>query len=118
MANYEVNDDAVAKARELIDANQYVLEGSWQDANPDADAENDQIERHGYDGFGRWHLAIDPDAGEQTKSRYAFPYGDFRRVHRSALIHAKQRASQNDHAAVESAADDLLERLDTVSADG
>src|SRR3712207_7578620 len=30
--------------------------------------ENAEIERHGYDGYGAWHLAIDPDAGEETRS--------------------------------------------------
>ena len=30
----------------------------------------------------------------------------------AALIHAKQRASQNDHGEIEEAADDLLQRLD------
>ena len=50
--------------------------------------------------------------GEETKGRYKFPYGDFSTVNRAALIHAKQRAAQNDHAAIEKAADDLLRRLD------
>src|SRR3712207_888789 len=74
--------------------------------------ENAEIERHGYDGYGAWHLAIDPEAGEETKKRYAFPYGDFRTVNRAALIHAKQRAAQNDHDEIEKAADDLLQRVD------
>jgi hypothetical protein len=33
-------------------------------------------------------------------------------VNRAALIHGKQRASQNGHDAIEKAFDDLLERLD------
>ena len=41
-----------------------------------------------------------------------FPYGDFTTVNRAALIHAKQRASQNDHPEIERAADELLQRLD------
>lgn len=118
MPSYRVNDAGVTKARELIDAGQYVLDSEWSDAQPDADAENAQLERHGYDGFGQWHLAIDTDAGEETKQRYRFVYGDFGRVHRSGLIAAKQRAAQNDHDEVEAAAADLLNRLDEVRADG
>lgn len=117
MANYRVNDEAVTRARELIDAGQYVLDSEWSEAQPDADAENAQLERHGYDGFAQWHLAIDTDAGHETKARYGFVYGDFRRVHRSGLIAAKQRAAQNDHDDVEEAADALLSRLDDVRAD-
>ncbi len=112
MPQYRVNRAAVRKARGLIDAGSVDDSTDWSDAAPDAAAENDHIERHGYDGFAEWHLAEDPDAGEETKKRYAFPYGDFRVVNRQALIHAKQRASQNDHAEVEQAADDLLQRLD------
>lgn len=51
-------------------------------------------------------------ASEETKGRFAFPYGDFDEVVRSALVHGEQRASQNDHEAVREAFDDLLERLD------
>jgi hypothetical protein len=110
--NYRVNTDGVAKARELIDAGKYDDTTEWSDAVPSADEENAYIDKHGYDGFGLWHLAIDPEAGETTKKRYAFPYGDFRQVNRAALIHAKQRAVQNGHDEIEKAADELLHYLD------
>ena len=112
MPTYRVNKDAVTKARELIDAGKYDDSTEWSDAAPSADDENAEIEKHGYDGYGAWHLAVDPDASEETKSRYAFPFGDFRKVNRAALIHAKQRAAQNDHDAIEKAADGLLGDLD------
>lgn len=111
-SKYKVNDAAVAKARKMIDSNQYDAESDWSDAAPSTEESNDKIERDGYDGYGEWHLGIDTEASEETKDRYGFPYGDFKRVVRSALIHAKQRASQNDHDAVEKAAGDLLDRLD------
>lgn len=112
MAQYRINEDAVARAEKLIDAGTYDDESEWSDAAPSADDGNAEIEEHGYDGFGAWHLAVDPDASEDTKSRYAFPYGDFRKLNRAALIHAKQRASQNGHDGIEKAADRLLQRLD------
>jgi hypothetical protein len=116
MTTYRVNDAGVDKARAMIDADQYDTQTSWSDAAPSADDGNAQIERHGYDGYGEWHLAIDTGASEETKDRYGFPFGDFRRVNRSALIHAKQRASQNGHAEIEAVADDLLDRLDAARA--
>jgi hypothetical protein len=109
---YRVNDDAVAQARKLIDAGKLDVDTEWSDAAPSADDENAEIEKHGYEGFSAWYLAVDPDANEETKKRYAFPYGDFSKVNRAALIHGKQRAAQNDHASIEKAADDLLQRLD------
>ena len=112
MTDYRVNEAAVAQARALIEAGKYDAETSWSDAAPSTERANDEIEQHGYDGFGAWHLAVDPESAEDTKKRYAFPYGDFTTVNRAALIHAKQRAAQNDHDAIEKVADDLLQRLD------
>jgi hypothetical protein len=112
MPEYRVNDSAVRQARQLIDDGRFDDRTEWSDAAPDAAAANDVIEQEGFDAFAAWHLAEDPDASEGTKGRYAFPYGDFRTVNRAALIHAKQRASQNQHAAIERVADDLLQRLD------
>jgi hypothetical protein len=102
----------VAQARKLIDAGKFDDATEWSEAAPSADEENAEIERHGYAGYGAWHLAVDPDAGEDTKKRYAFPYGDFSQVNRAALIHAKQRAAQNGHDDIEKIADDLLGSLD------
>jgi hypothetical protein len=112
VATYRVNKDGVAKARKLIDAGTYDDATEWSDAAPSADRENAEIDEHGFEGYGAWHLAIDPDAGEETKGRYRFPYGDFRKVNRAALIHAKQRAAQNDHDEIEKVADQLLQHLD------
>ena len=52
----------------------------------------------------------------RTKARYAFVFGDFRRVHRTALIACVYRASEWRHKAVELAAHDLLQHLDETSA--
>ncbi len=114
-AKYEVNQSGVDKARELIDANQYVLESSWSDEAPDAADENADLERHDWAQYGEWHLAIDTTASEGTKDRFGFPFGDFRRVHRSALIAAKSRAAQNGHDEIARAADELLTQLDSQS---
>ena len=112
MPSYRVNKDAVAQARKLIDVGTFDDVTEWSDAAPSADDENAEIDAHGYDGYGAWHLAIDPDASEETRGRYKFPYGDFAKVNRAALIHAKQRAAQNDHDKIEKAADRLLQHLD------
>jgi hypothetical protein len=112
MPTYRVNEGAVEHARKLIDAGTYDDETEWSRAAPSADDANKEIDDESFDEFARWHLAIDPDASEGTKGRFAFPYGDFAKVNRAALIHAKQRAAQNDHDEIEKAADDLLQRLD------
>jgi hypothetical protein len=113
MATYKVNDEAVKHARKLIDAGTYDDKTEWSDAAPSADDANTEIDKASFDDFALWHLAVNPEASEGTKGRYAFPYGDFTKVNRAALIHAKQRASQNDHDEITKAADDLLKRLDS-----
>ncbi|WP_181313242.1 hypothetical protein [Nocardioides campestrisoli] len=115
MARYEVNEAAVAKARELIAARQYVLDSEWGDVQPDADAANAYLERHGWADYSGWHLGLKVGAKNETKARYAFAYGDFRRVHRSGLIACIYRASEWRHKQVETAAHDLLQELDRVA---
>src|SRR5689334_14700300 len=112
MPRYRVNDAAVKRARKLIDAGTYDDKTEWSEAAPSASDANEEIDRESFDEFAEWHLAINPDASDGTKGRYAFPYGDFTKVNRAALIHAKQRAAQNNHDEIEKAADDLLRRLD------
>jgi hypothetical protein len=114
MPTYRVNQDAVAQARKLIDAGKYDDTSEWSDVEPSADDENAFIDKHGYAEFGHWFLAVDPEANEGTKKRYAFPYGDLATVHRRALVAAKQRAAQNEYDAIEKVADELLEALDRV----
>src|SRR5213080_3170933 len=108
MPTYRVNEGAVKRAGRLIDAGSYDDETEWSQAAPSAADANKEIDDESFDEFAEWHLAIDPDASEGTKGRFAFPYGDFAKVNRAALIHAKQRAAQNDHDEIEKAADDLL----------
>ena len=111
MPSYQVNEAGVAHARELIDAGEYDDTTEWSEAAPSAAEENEARDSKGQEGYAEWHLAVDPDRGESTKGRYRFPYGDFSTVNRAALIHAEQRASQNDHPEVERAAGELLQRL-------
>jgi hypothetical protein len=112
MASYTVNRAAVAHAERLIDARQYVLDSDWGDAQPRADAENAFLESHSWEDYARWHLALTDGANDETKARYAFVYGDFRRVHRTGLIACVYRAAEWRHKDVELAAHDLLQRLD------
>jgi hypothetical protein len=115
MASYTVNKAAVTRCRELIDARQYVLDSEWQAAQPRADDQNDFIERHGWDEYAAWHLGLTEGATDETKARYAFVYGDLRRVHRTGLIACVYRASEWRHKTVELAAHDLLQHLDAAA---
>jgi hypothetical protein len=112
MAAYEVNDAAVAKARALIDANQYVVRSEWRTAQPSADDENAFLDAHGWEGYAEWFLGLTVGATDETKARYGFVFGDFRRLHRVGLIACQYRAAEWDHKAIELVAHDLLQELD------
>ena len=116
MASYSVNRAAVARARKLIDSHQYVLESEWGSVQPRADDENAYLKSHSWDEYAEWFLGLTEGATDETKSRYAFVYGDFRRLHRSGLIACQYRAAEWRHKEVELAAHDLLQHLDATSA--
>ena len=94
MASYSLNKHAVAHARQLIDARQSA---------------------HSWDQYVEWHLGLTEGASGETKSRYAFVFGDFRRIHRTGLIACNYRAAEWRHKEIELAAHDLLQYLDKKS---
>lgn len=112
MASYSLNEPAVERAQRLIDARQYVLDSDWGASQPMADDENRFLDSHSWEEYAAWHLGLTDGATDGTKARYAFVYGDLRRVHRSGLIACRYRAAEWRHKAVELAAHDLLQRLD------
>ena len=116
MASYSVNPAGVEHARELIAKRQYVLDSEWGEVQPNAAAENAYLEKHSWEEYGAWHLGLTEGANDETKARYAFVYGDFRRIHRIGLIACVYRASEWRHKEIELAAHDLLQHLDATSA--
>jgi hypothetical protein len=115
VASYTLNRRAVAHARKLIDARQYVLDSDWGEDAPTADDENAFLKTHSWDEYARWHLGLTDGATDGTKARYAFVFGDLKRVHRTALIACVYRASEWRHKSIELAAHRLLQHLDKTS---
>jgi hypothetical protein len=115
MAAYRVNQRAVAHAKRLIDGGQYVLNSDWGVRQPRAADQNAFLKSHSWNEYAAWHLGLTEGARDETKARYAFVYGDLRRVHRTGLIACVYRASEWRHKAVELAAHRLLQRLDKVA---
>jgi hypothetical protein len=115
VASYSVNEQAVAQARRLIRSRQYVLDSDWGDAQPKAEQENAFLRRHSWDEYAQWHLGLTEGAPDETKARYAFVYGDLRRLHRTGLIACHYRAAEWRHKEIELAAHELLQLLDKAS---
>jgi hypothetical protein len=116
IASYAVNQGAFEHAKQLIDARQYVLRSRWQDVQPRAREQNAFLRTHSFEDYAVWHLGLTEGADEETKARYAFVYGDFRRLHRMGVIACHYRAAEWRHKEIELAAHELLQYLDAKSA--
>jgi hypothetical protein len=116
VASYALNDQAVAHATRLIEARQYVLRSEWGSVQPRARAQNEFLASHSWQQYAEWHLGLTEGAPDHTKARYAFVYGDFRRVHRMGLIACHYRAAEWRHKEIELAAHELLQLLDSIAA--
>jgi len=112
VAAYTLNQEAVRHAKRLIDQRQYVLRSRWQNVQPRARQQNAFLKAHSWDDYAAWHLGLTEGAADETKARYAFVYGDLRRVHRMGLIACHYRAAEWRHKEIELAAHELLQYLD------
>jgi hypothetical protein len=102
-------------AKRLIEMGRVIRDGAdWSELPASAMAENEFIDRHGYEGYAEWHLGLDPLHGEHTKARYAFRYGRFKNIHRSSVISVKQRAGQYGFEDIAMAAAQLHDMIDGV----
>jgi len=115
VATYTLNEKAVAQARKLIASRQYVLDSDWGEVAPTAEDENAYLKTHPWDEYAAWHLGLTDGANDETKARYAFVFGDFRRIHRTGLIACVYRAAEWRHKDVELAAHRLLQLIDKES---
>lgn len=110
----ELNKPALQNARKLVRDGKVVRDerDEWSEAAPTADEENSFIEDQGWTEYSHWHLGIDRSAGAETKGAYSFPFGDFRRVHRSGVISGESRAGQYDHDEIREQLRRLLDLID------
>jgi hypothetical protein len=102
----KLNRTAFQHAKELVREGRVVVDerDAWSEHQPSTPKENEFIEVHGFAEYGKWHLGIDDVEHKNTKARYKFPYGDFEKVHRCAVLSAESRAGQYKHLDIERAA--------------
>ncbi|MEO5320940.1 hypothetical protein PV761_20420 [Arthrobacter sp. CC3] len=110
----KLNKKALEHARSLVRDGKVVRDtrDDWSEHAPSADQENAFIDKHGFSDFATWHLGLDPDESEGTKGSVSFPFGDFKKIHRCAVISLESRAAQHNHHDIAKAAKDLLEKID------
>ena len=110
----KLNHSGFNHAKQLVTDGKVVIDDrdAWSEHQPSTEEENEFIEKHGFFEYGRWHLGIDDEEDENTKGRYKFPYGDFEKIHRCAVLSAESRAGQYKHFDIENAAAHLHEMID------
>jgi len=108
-----LNEDAYSYAQGLIAQGHVVFDkrNDWGDHHAAAQEENDFIRDHGFAEYSKWHLGIDATHVQSTKARFKFPFGDFKNIHRCALLAAKNRASQYHYDGLKRAATELAELI-------
>jgi hypothetical protein len=113
-APLRLNDAAYQHAAELIAQGKIAFDkrGDWGVHRPTSAAEDTFIESHGYADYGSWFLAVNDAFGAENRRRYAFPYGDFAVIRRSALLAAQYRAREWGHGDILAAAGRLLAMIE------
>ena len=111
----KLNENAFAYAKELIAQGHLVADkrNAWGDHHSPVEEENEFIRAHGFAEYGKWHLGIDESHAEGTKARYKFPFGDFKNIHRCALLAVRSRAHQYGYSDIENAAIHLTEMINS-----
>jgi hypothetical protein len=107
-----VNSAGVAHVRSLIRAGKVNRDAAWSFGASD---ENAALGPKGDDWaqYGGYFLAVDPSTDPETKAHYHYPVCKGGTVYRSGVVAAKDRAAQQGAAAVESAANSLLQQIDS-----
>ena len=110
----KLHQPGLRQARSLVRDGKVVRDerDDWSEHAPSTDDENAFIDEHGWTEYGKWHLGVDDDEDRDTKERYSFPYGDFSKVHRCAVISLESRAGQYDHDEIRDDSKKLLEFID------
>jgi hypothetical protein len=115
-----LNQIAFESCKELVRRGRLIIDkkGAWGRHQPSLEEENEFIRLHGFEEYAKWHLGIDEGRPDATKARYKFPCGDFKNVHRCAVLAVKSRAAQYDYDEIEHAASDLLQMIEMQQGSG
>ena len=113
----KLNNPALEQARRMVRAGRVVRDerDDWSEHAASTSAENRFLDSEGWTEFSHWHLGIDEEASAETKGRFEFPYGDYAKVHRCAVISLESRAAQYRHDEIAEAAKRLLELIDSTA---
>jgi hypothetical protein len=113
-----LSQTAYDHAQRLVKEGRIVLDDrdGWSEHRPSAHQEDEFIARHGMEEYAKWHLGVDDTKPERNKGRYRFPFGDFKKVHRCAVMSAETRAGNYKYLDIEHALAHLHGMIEETSA--
>ena len=111
-----LNPAAVTLAEQLLEGGDYRINSVWREARPSEAATDDYLDRKGYDSLAQWYLGVDSEAEPGSKESLRFPIGDFKSVHRSGILAARDEANKMGAGAIAEAADELIFYFDRITA--
>jgi hypothetical protein len=105
----KLNNRALDHAKHLVEQGRVAADerDDWSEHQPSTAKENEYLEKHGWDDYGKWYLGVDDEMDEDTKGHYKFPYGDFEKVHLCGVLAAESRAAQQDYDDIDRAVSHL-----------
>lgn len=108
----QLNRKGYNNALSLIEKGKVKFTDKWE--APDPQAENEYIEKHGWDEFSRWFLGKNEDVeNDETKAKWKYPFSDdFENVNRKGLIAIRQRSAQFGDDEIFEAAGKLITKID------
>lgn len=111
----KLNPKAFEHAKHLIRDGKVVKDSrdDWSEHAPSTQENSKFLDKNGHAEYGKWFLGIDDEHPDDQKGHWKFPYGDFNKIHRCAVISGESRASQNDYDDIREALGDLLKRIDS-----
>lgn len=87
-------------------------ENNWKEAQPSVQETTEYLDAHDLDEYGAWFLGIDSEADQNSQSKFVYPFGDFKVVHKSALLDSEKKARENKDNEIAEAAKRLLQLID------
>lgn len=112
----KLNPVGIAHAKSLIDQGQYRLNTPWRTIQPSEAAARKFLDQHGAADYARWYLAVDPAQPADSPEHYLLPLGDFKSIHRSGVVAARDRADREGAVELRQAVEDILDLFDRLNA--
>jgi hypothetical protein len=108
----KLNYDAYQNAESIILRGEVDQKSVWAQTIPKKEAQEEFLSKNGMTEYAKWFLAVETDEPEDNPNRLQYLYGDFKKVHRSAILAIQAMAEKQNDTNIVIAAKELLRQID------